>query len=166
MKKRYVLIITIIVILFSIKVYAAQINGFRIAFWDYTKPQVEKNEKAILIEKGDDYLYYIGRIYNYDCVVFYNFNDNKLIGGGYIIPLNEPYSSIEECEMNHQKIKSILIQKHANPTYEEGISREILINYFADNLTSMENIFNCSEKSEIWLDSENTASVVSLILEN
>jgi hypothetical protein len=165
MKNKYIFIFIILVILLSVKALAGEINGFRIAYWNYSKTQVKEGEKSILVEEGEDYLTYIGSIYSYNCIISYNFTDNKLTEGTYIIPSINPYSSFEECKNNYKKINTILIQKHGRPTYEGEISRNIINNYFAEIFSDLD-IFRSAVEAEIWLDPENTASVISLIVES
>lgn len=78
----------LIVIFFTLPLYAKSVQGLRNTVWGMSRIQVMSNETRPLIEKTDEFLQYTISLYGYDFKLFYRFTGNKLTEGTYVLAQN------------------------------------------------------------------------------
>jgi len=103
-------------LIFSMLFAFAEEYAFRQTKWGITKEEVENSEYSKLIGDYEDNLIYKAFIFDFDCDVYYFFEDGKLRSAEYNFGLFEP---IENARYVYNSFKEILIKKYGIPLEEK-----------------------------------------------
>jgi hypothetical protein len=110
--------IFILVMVFHLSLYAQNTNHInpRHTIWGMSKNEVLKMEQKnnLKVEYQDtNTLGFITQVSSLDCMIAYNFTDNKLIGVVYMFTVT--HSSYSFYIDDYEKIKNSFVEKYGNP---------------------------------------------------
>lgn len=118
MRKTLFIFITC-VLLFFVDSPPAVAQDFRGASWGMTKEEVKQDENLDLIQEDEKNLVYVTAIGGIDCLLIYNFVDDRLY--------NAMYWMIDEHAIDnghiddYRKLKNMLMQKYGTPNIDDEI---------------------------------------------
>ncbi|MEE9356474.1 MAG: hypothetical protein V3U75_12865 [Methylococcaceae bacterium] len=91
-------------------------KDFRQADWGMTKEQVKKTENGKPVKEDDKTLAYQGKLLNLDCLIIYQFFDEKLTSSGYNIAKH--HTNRNDYISDYDNLKDKLIEKYGKPLTE------------------------------------------------
>lgn len=130
-------------------------KDFKDSNWGDSKQKVLKVEKEKLLKQDDTTLGYTTRIEDYNCLLAYEFKDNKLIKGTYL--LDEVFDNVTDYSKLYFQLKDKLIEQYGKPDLDQIMNQKDIKN-FAKNggVISMTN----------WENKNGTEITLGLTLDN
>jgi hypothetical protein len=99
-------------------------GDFRTAHWGDSKAAVKELEDAKLTAEAPDGLAYAGKVAGLDAGIVYQFVDDKLVAGGYVIEGKHANANIFIDECN--ELRALLREKYGKPTSDKMVWRDDL----------------------------------------
>lgn len=111
--KKIISLLTILILIFSFPVFAANKTDFRNVKWGMTTNEVIKSESLPLWTQEKNYLFYKTEISKLPCLLLYSFTNNKLYGAGY--SFQQSHTNLNDHIYDFGEIKNLLTKKYGNP---------------------------------------------------
>jgi len=99
-------------------------GDFRTSRWGDSMAAVKELEDAKLTAEGPDALSYAGKVAGLDAGIVYQFADDKLVAGGYVIEGRHANANIFIDECN--ELRALLREKYGKPTSDKMVWRDDL----------------------------------------
>ena len=112
------IIYIILLFIFIVNTYASEFD-FRQVNWGITKQQTMSIENSQLILDDNDVIFYKTNILNKDCILSYEFHEDKLINAMYQFKIQ--HKDKNQYITDFLTIRDSLIQKYGQPTNSEII---------------------------------------------
>lgn len=94
-------------------------GDFRNAKWGDLSQQVKNSESSDFVYEENEFMVYKGKVANLESLIYYNFVNDTLYQGLYLI--NEKHTNSNEYIYDFEALKSLLIEKYGEPKHDETI---------------------------------------------
>ena len=135
---------------------------FRYGCWGDDMAEIKKREECEFLGETEDNLVFEGSLLGYDCSIVYQFDSNKLFGGGYIF--DGIFTNAGQYIVAYNAMKEELNEKYGEPVTDEVVKMQ------NDNLIEAAGAANALEYGYVayktcW-ETENTEITMGMMSEN
>jgi len=111
--KKYVTLLTIILVLMSLQIVAGGNYDFRKTKWGMSQQEVTKSEPGQPIDGDSEALVFTDFLDGEHCYVLFRFENNRLIGGMYYFDIW--HTNPNDYILDFKKFKGLLTKKYGSP---------------------------------------------------